>query len=164
MRVVLVVAVALSAAACEPPPAWQPGDAPLAIYTDDDQVWAAMEAGCAAWDMTGLRCERVAYDDAKVIARRGEPSPGAAATTRTRVQTDDLSIEWGYFVIIGEHTLAIPGQAEKSAAHEVGHLIGIRGHLADGPALMTGPSSSPVPTTADLDALAEAWGEAPWEL
>jgi hypothetical protein len=164
MMKIAIVALVVLVAACEPPPAWEPGDAPLAIYADNDQVWAAMEAGCAAWSMTGLRCERVAYEDAAVIARRGEPTPGATATTKTRVQTDvDMSFEWGYFVTIGDGTLADPADAAHSAAHEVGHLIGIRGHLHDGPALMSSPTTSAVPTTADLDALALAWGEAPWE-
>lgn len=155
MGKLLALAIVALASACSPPPAWQPGDGPLTFWTLDDVAWSEIERGCSAWEMTGLRCERVEYGRERVQVRI---DPAAAYTRTTyRVQSDGTDLEWGYFVVLHEI------DSGAKAAHEIGHLLGLWEHLDEGPAVMTSSPTSGEPTTADLDALALAWGDAPWE-
>ena len=165
-----LVAAAASAAAfvvalgaCEPGPVWMPGDEPLAMYVPDDRAWEAMAVGCEAWAMTGLTCRRASYrEDVAVRVRIGATDRPWVAVGQTEWRPEtarDMSVRWGFFVTL------TPELKPHVAPHEIGHLLGIWDHLKEPGTLMSADSiSGPVPTTADLDALAAIWGVAPWEV
>ena len=162
IRLGCVAVFALVLAACEPPPAWMPGDPPLALYVPDDGAWAAMAEACEIWSMTGLVCRRASYEDdvAVRVAIAAPENPAAAGQTTWRVETArDMSLRWSYHVTLRPDFREYP----STAPHELGHLLGLWDHLEEEGTLMHRNSHSDVPTDADLDALSAVWGVAPWE-
>jgi hypothetical protein len=160
MRYLLPLAIAVLAAACdptEPTPVWMPGSPPLAIWAETDQLWDAVDAGCARWRAAELRCRRVAArEDAQLEVAIGDAEGGSAIT---RYHYGSHGWEWS--TVMEATTLADPENGAMVAAHEIGHTLGIIDHLPPGH-LMSVSASSPTPTTADLEALADVWGESPW--
>jgi hypothetical protein len=158
MRYLLPIAIALLAAACdftEPTPVWMPGQPPLAIWAATDQLWAAVDAGCARWRAAELRCRRVAdRDNAQLEVEIEDIDAAGKADYRYS------STGWVWAISIDPNTMITPNAADV-AAHELGHTLGIIDHLPPGN-LMAANVGQPTPTTADYDALAAAWGEAPW--
>jgi hypothetical protein len=157
--------------ACTPPPAWLPGDPPLAILADTDATWEAIAGGCERWSMTGLTCERVWHgDDATIIAKSRKLEPfsdgsGANGYSKARPQTGhDFEPEWGRFIVLDVGILeTLDGPV--IAAHEIGHHLGIWEHINYDVApwaLMRGYGtligSAAAVSEADLEALEQAWG------
>lgn len=158
--------------ACSPPPAWQPGDAPLRVWTHEPDVAALVEGACAEWSMTTLRCELVTglddYDVAITTEDRAHMTgPTSAQTTFTPGMdgwhySTRMRADWRAWHPVDRHAVMV---------HEIGHLLGFwpdaahgvddGGHLPMG--VMQADNNAPTVTTADLDALAEIWGVAPWE-
>jgi hypothetical protein len=154
----LVVLAIVLAAACEPLPAWIPGDAPLPIWVPPDQggVWLITLEGCDAWRATGLECVREERrSDAVVEVIMGDATGTAAADSTYAWQIDG---HWEYEVTVDPNTMRAAASGNSAyartvLAHEIGHLLGIWGHLEEGPALMTAGTSAPGPTALDFAAL-----------
>jgi hypothetical protein len=161
MRWFLTMLVLSLLGACRSP-AWTPGDEPLAIYAPDDRSWAAVEEGCARWAVSTLVCRRTAYRGESAVHVSIDSIADADATTNwfqsptgdefrmtldSWLWTPDAGDDYRYWV----------------AAHEVGHLLGVWDHTEEPNTLMFHFADAPGPTTVDLDALADVWGEAPWE-
>jgi hypothetical protein len=158
MRYLLPLVIAVLAAACEPAPVWIPSDPPLTIWAETDELWTAVEDGCGRWEMTGLECRRVASrSDALLPVTIGD-AEGGYAITRYHF---NLGGGWDWATVFEPWTLDDPERSAEVAAHELGHTLGILDHLERGTLMFTSPGQ-PVPTDVDLEALADAWGEAPW--
>jgi hypothetical protein len=158
MRYLLPIVIAVLAAACEPAPVWMPGDPPLAIWAETEQLWVAIDRGCWRWDMTGLRCRRASSaSEAGLVVRTGD-AEGGHAITRYRLT---MSGSWEWEVVFAPETLKSNYLSDEVAAHELGHVLGILDHLERGNLMFASPGQ-PEPTDADLEALADVWGEAPW--
>jgi hypothetical protein len=159
-----------AAAACDPPPAWQPGDAPLRVWTSQPEAWDAVEAACSRWGFTGLTCVPAKdRDDAdvevEVVDRSQQKSSGTGGET-------DYSIgltRWHYETRLTRDLFTKPhvnGQELVRAVmtHEFGHLLGMWEHLPDGEQAIMTPSCGPyVITQLDMDYLASVWGVEPWK-
>lgn len=151
----MVVLVCL-AAACEPPAreptsveSWRPGDAPLRFWAENDVAWSVTKTGCDRWAVISLQCER--SDRASADVHVGVLDIGSIA--RAWIGDDGMS-----HLDYDKASLGWP-----SGAHEIGHLLGMWGHIDDQSALMYFATGSEVPTSLDLDQLERVWGEAPWE-
>jgi hypothetical protein len=164
----LLPLLCLSTIACVVP-AWKPGDPPLTFTVDSDRTGELVLMGCALWADAGigLECRLVAQGGA-VDAYRAELGDHGAYST-----TEPCGFLWtdrSYSMRIDPFTYALmdadvldPANAERAldraaaiAAHEIGHLMGIWGHL-DGPALMDESGSTDRVTPADVRAL--PWAE-----
>ena len=148
--------------ACSPPPAWQPGDEPLAIHAEDGEAQWAASVACYRWAMTGLECRFVdRASDATVtwrIVAAATCNPGHHCTGATDYA---YGLDgWSYET---QQQRDGSDQMARIATHELGHLLGLWEHLDDPAALMQRAPSADGPTSLDLDALADAWGTAPWE-
>lgn len=155
-------------AACDPPPAWRPGDPPLKVWAPEPAVWAAAQRACAAWSMTGLTCVREPRaDDADVMVEAGELDDLA------RTYSDRDPVYWRFSIVIRRDQMTAP-RIDGIVTHEFGHLLGFwpgadgldeTGHLPWGTYAIMEPGGGPdaMVTSIDLDHLAIIWGEAPWE-
>jgi predicted Zn-dependent protease len=154
LKNILIVAT-LALVACEPPPAWEPGDSAMTVWASSDGVWLAVKEGCDAWAMTTLTCVRVTDRSAATVEATMEDARGTAAAD-TSYHLEGVS-SWDYDIRITVETMYAgakePAYLRTVMAHEVGHLLGIWEHLEDGPVLMSAGVGAPEPTTADIDAL-----------
>jgi predicted Zn-dependent protease len=168
----ILLAIALLAAACTVPPAWEPGDPPLTFSVDSDRTAELVLMGCAPWaEAVGLECAIAARGDgASVVvdayqAELDHYGDGVRGYSRTR-PCGFLWTDRSYMMVLDVATYALmdgdlhdPENAEamldKAAAisaHEIGHLLGIWDHV-EGPALMDIQVSAYYVTPRDLDAL-----------
>jgi hypothetical protein len=120
-------------------------DAPLAY-----DAWTLVAGGCALWSITGLTCVRVDREATLEVTVGDDTGP-----------TGDTVREYGEPCRMRLRASVVRAQWIPLVGHELGHAMGIEEHLPPGN-LMAGDVSAPAPTDADLDALAEVWGEAPW--
>lgn len=164
-----ILIAALLLVACTPAPAWMPGDPPLEIWAPADDVWAQVLRGCEAWrDAVGLECVRATDREVAIVTARVDGSNwdvGDRAATKATPDVGGWQIwEQEYHVRFRGAEFLAPEYAFVSA-HEMGHVIGVWHHLPESGCLMSADGiGSAVPTSADVDALLEAWGMTPDDL
>lgn len=162
MKPSALIILALAFSACTAPPGWEPGNQPMHVWAATDEAWELAQVACDRWAMTGLTCVREAdRDQADLAWRIGHPSCAGEGCGALTTRDQGILGGWQY------HTAILEGrpleETRQTAAHEMGHVLGIWDHLHEGGVLMNPAAESPVPTSADLDALADVWGVAPWE-
>jgi hypothetical protein len=128
----------LAASACAAPGAWQPGDPPLRFGVDSPETAELVERGCALWSMTGLECEAVPSGEGDVDVRRSDLD----GTSRGWSEVRPCGFLWTdveFTIRFDPETYGLletdVARATGMAAHEVGHILVIWGHL-DVPSLM----------------------------
>lgn len=158
-----LIALVLSLVACQPPPAWEPGDDPLTYWCPDDETCLWFYFGAVVWRDAGLVTKRVEHlDDAtiQVYIDQGEQGPSVRTSPTAGCLSDPVA--WDYKIFIGQEAESMfyesdPAIVERAAAliaHDIGHVIGIWDDLPDGSgALMERNVGSSFPTEADLEAL-----------
>jgi hypothetical protein len=158
------ILLALLLVGCTAPPAWLPGDPPLSFYTaptvEGDKAWAAIREACGRWrDAVGLSCRReTVRAEATVDVTVGPTDKGFSAWTYVRQDPGGWQIvDWEFRMVV--HPWTIAGQhAPAVLTHEIGHLLGVRGHLSEPGAVMFWLAPDVAVTGADVDAVLAVWG------
>jgi hypothetical protein len=153
MNKTLYTLFALLLVSCEAPPAWEPGNSALRIWTVDDKTWEAISVACDRWGVVGVECLRSTNrSNTNVhVLLRDVPIGRAEAYADG---TPGWDLLWHYEIHFEPQLFDKPLEYVYGlATHEFGHLLGSWGHVAEGPAVMTATPSSDVPTTIDLDSL-----------
>jgi hypothetical protein len=157
-----LIVIAL-ACACEPGPAWVPGDPPLTFWCPDDETCLWFKQGSRLWEPAGLTVKQV--DDrwrASIEVFIDQYPIGPEVVARPHLGCSEDPIAWDYRIFIHpeienlfyESDPHLVDLARAHVGHQIGHVLGIWDHLPAGSGtLMESHLGSLYPTSHDFAAL-----------